>query len=202
MAEPKPSREITLLLRSWSDGHRESQEELWSLLYNELKTMARSALRRQGGKGKIGATSLVHEAFLRLLGNDVDWSDRRHFFAVASRAMRYVLIDEARRQLSSKRRQEVGEGTAFGDAEAPEVANAIESRPEEVMAIHQALGQLGKINPRHEQLVELRYFAGLTVEEAADVLGVTPRTVVRDWRAVRLFLHHALGSQESVALGP
>lgn len=207
MADTQPSREVTLLLRSWSEGHREAQEALWSLLYGELKGMARSALRRQGGKAKLGATSLVHEAFLRLLGNDVDWSDRQHFFAVASRAMRFVLIDEARRQLSDKRRDEVGEGTAFGLDDAPEVADALERRPEEVLAIHQALGKLGKLNPRHEQLVELRYFAGLTVEEAADVLGVTPRTVVRDWRAVKLFLHHALdgassGVSQSTALGP
>jgi RNA polymerase sigma factor (TIGR02999 family) len=120
----------------------------------------------------------------------VDWNDRRHFFAVAARAMRFVLADEARRQLSKKRGE--GETLAF-DAALPEVADPLVHRPEEVLAIHQALTKLAKIQPRHERLVELRYFAGLTVEETAEVLEVTPRTVVRNWKAVRVWLHGELG---------
>ena len=197
MALPRTQNEITLLLQAWHEGGGEVQEELWRLLYDELKGLARSALRRQGNLKK-GPTSLVHEAYLRLLGNEVDWNDRNHFFAVASRAMRYVLIDEARRQLSQKRRAEVTRPRIVDEADPePEVVDPLERRPEEVLAVHQALGRLGKINPRHERMVELRYFAGLSVGETAEVLGVADRTVVRDWRAVRVWLHHTLSASES-----
>ena len=196
MALPRTQKEITLLLQAWHEGGSEVQEELWRLLYDELKGLARSTLRRQSNLKK-GPTSLVHEAYLRLLGNDVDWNDRNHFFAVASRAMRYVLIDEARRQLSQKRRAEVTRPALADDDREPEVVDPLERRPEEVLAVHQALGRLAKINPRHERLVELRYFAGLSVGETAEVLGVADRTVVRDWRAVRIWLHHTLSVADS-----
>ncbi len=182
--------EITRLLHAWKSGNGEAQDKLWQLLYGELKGLARGVLRRQGRGARHQATSLVHKAYLRLLGTEVDWNDRRHFFAVAARAMRFVLADEARRQLSLKRGE--GETLAFDEA-LPEVADPMVHRPEEVLAIHQALTKLAKIQPRHEQLVELRYFAGLTVEETAEVLEVTPRTVVRDWKAVRIWLHGELG---------
>lgn len=182
--------EITRLLQAWKSGDVEGQDKLWQLLYGELKSLARGVLRRQGRGGGHQATSLVHKAYLRLLGTEVDWSDRRHFFAVAARAMRFVLADEARRQLARKR----GSGeTLTLDGTLPEVADPLTRRPEEVLAIHQALAKLAGIQPRHEQLVELRYFAGLSVEETAEVLEVTPRTIVRDWKAVRVWLHGELG---------
>lgn len=190
MAVPETPSEITRLLHAWQEGSAQAQDELWGILYRELKGMARSALRRQGRQGG-GATSLVHLAYLRLLGADVDWTDRSHFFAVASRAMRFVLIDEARRQLTGKRRVKGGDSST-GEPGWIEVADPGGYRPEEVLAVHQALEKLAEINPRHEKLVELRYFAGLSVEETAEVLGVTPRTVVRDWKSVRLWLHHRL----------
>jgi RNA polymerase sigma factor (TIGR02999 family) len=121
----------------------------------------------------------------------VDWTDRRHFFAVAARAMRFVLADEARRQLSQRR----GEGKAVPlDGTLSEVPDPLARRPEEVLAVHQALKKLAELRPRHEQVVELRYFAGLSVEETAEVLSLTPRTVVRDWKAVRVWLHGELAS--------
>jgi len=182
--------EITRLLRAWKGGDGEGQDQLWQLLYGELRSLARGVLRGQGRGSRHQATSLVHKAYLRLLGSDVDWSDRRHFFAVAARAMRFVLADEARRQLAGKRGS--GETLAL-DETVPEVADPLARDPEEVLAIHQALEKLAKIRPRHEQLVELRYFAGLSVEETAEVLEITPRTVVRDWKAVRIWLHGELG---------
>lgn len=190
MQSDKRPDEITRLLHAWKSGSGEGQDQLWQLLYGELKGLARGVLRRQGRGARHQATSLVHKAYLRLLGTDVDWSDRRHFFAVAARAMRFVLADEARRQLARKRgsRETLAlEGTLL------EVADPLTRRPEEVLAIHQALAKLAAIQPRHEQLVELRYFAGLSVEETAEVLEVTPRTVVRDWKAVRVWLHGELG---------
>ncbi len=134
-------------------------------------------------------TSLVHLAYLRLLGNDVEWNDRRHFFAVAARAMRFVLADEARRQLAGKRG--AGQVRSLGEA-LPEVADPLTLRPEEVLGVHQALNKLSEVRPRHAKLVELRYFAGLSVEEAAEILDVTTRTVVRDWKTVRVWLHGEL----------
>jgi RNA polymerase sigma factor (TIGR02999 family) len=181
--------EITRLLHAWKDGSDEAQSELWHLLYSELKGLARGVLRRQGRGARHDATSLVHKAYLRLLGTAVDWNDRRHFFAVAARAMRFVLADEARRQVARKRGD--GETLAF-DGNLPEVADPLAHRPEEVLAVHQALTRLAEIQPRHEQLVELRYFSGLSVEETAEILQVTPRTVVRDWKAVKVWLHGEL----------
>jgi RNA polymerase sigma factor (TIGR02999 family) len=183
--------EITRLLHAWQGGDSSAQAELWPVLYDELKKLARGVLRRQGRGARHQATSLVHKAYLRLLGSDVEWSDRRHFFAVAARAMRFVLVDEARRQLAKKR----GEGeTLTLDGTLPEVADPLAHRPEEVLAVHQALTRLAEIQPRHERLVELRYFAGLSVEETAEILEVTPRTVVRDWKAARIWLHGQLES--------
>jgi RNA polymerase sigma factor (TIGR02999 family) len=191
MQNDKNPGEITRLLHAWKSGDGEAQERLWLILYGELKSLAGGVLRRQG-RGDRGqqATSLVHKAFLRLLGTEVDWNDRHHFFAVAARAMRFVLADEARRQLSKKRDGE----TPTLDGTLPDVADPLTRNPEEVLAVHQALTKLAGIQPRHEKLVELRYFAGLSVEETAEILAVTPRTVVRDWKTVRIWLHGELGN--------
>ena len=191
MQSDTDSGEITRLLRAWKSGDGEGEDKLWQLLYGELKGLARGALRRQGRKERHQATSLVHKAYLRLLGSDVDWQDRHHFFAVAARAMRFVLADEARRQLARKRGD--GETLTF-DGNLPEIADPLAWRPEEVLAVHQALTKLAGLRPRHEKLVELRYFAGLSVEETAEVLDLTPRTVVRDWQAVRIWLHGELAA--------
>jgi RNA polymerase sigma factor (TIGR02999 family) len=191
MACAKEPGEVTRLLHAWQAGSSEAQDELWTVLYSELKGLARSVLRRRGQNVGGQATSLVHKAYLRLLGSEVDWADRRHFFAVAARAMRFVLADEARRQLSKRR----GEGQALPlDGTLSEVPDPLARRPEEVLAVHQALEKLAEIRPRHEQVVELRYFAGLSVEETAEILSLTPRTVVRDWKAVRVWLHGELAS--------
>ncbi len=181
--------EITRLLHAWQDGSSEAQGQLWPILYDELRHLARGVLRRQGRGSRDQATSLVHKAYLRLLGSQVEWSDRRHFFAIAARAMRFVLVDEARRQLSKKR----GEGeTLTLDSPLAQVADPLDHRPEEVLAVHHALAKLAEIRPRHEKLVELRYFSGLSVKETANILEVTPRTVVRDWKTVRVWLHGEL----------
>jgi RNA polymerase sigma factor (TIGR02999 family) len=188
-APPKNSGEITRLLRAWHGGSNEAQDELWPILYDELRKLAGSILRGRGEGAQGQATSLVHKAYLRLLGSDVVWNDRRHFFAVAARAMRFVLVDEARRQLAHKRGD--GETLSLGDA-LPEVADPLAHRPEEILAVHEALTKLSEIRPRQAKLVELRYFAGLSVEETADILEVTTRTVVRDWKTVRIWLHGEL----------
>jgi len=181
---------ITLLLRQCREGSHEAEQELWPVLYRELKILARSVLRGQAGKRRLGTTTLVHEAYLRLLGpaaSTLEWNDRGHFFAVAARAMRFVLVDEARRRLSHKRD---GVDTR---AEIPEDhIDPTGQPPEDVLAVHGALERLAKIHPRYEQLVEMRYFAGLSVDETAEALGVSRPTVVRDWRAARTWLYGEL----------
>ncbi len=186
---PMPrSYEITRLLRAWRGGSDQAQEELWPVIYNQLKTLARSVLRRRFSP-QLGATTLVHEAYLRLAdsSSEVDWNDRGHFFAIAARAMRFVLVDEARRRQAKKRD---GEASA---TELPEDAvDPTSHRPEDVLAVHEALGRLAKINQRYEKLVEARYFAGLSIDETAEALGVSRPTVVRDWRTVRIWLYAEL----------
>ena len=189
---PAAGGDVTRLLSAWRQGSPDAERELWALLYSELKRLARGQLRK--GRKRQGTTSLVHQAYLRLLGSDVEWSDRSHFFAVASRAMRFVLIDEARKQLADKRKAEVDSGPTPETGPILEVSDPTPHQPEELLAVHEALDRLREVNPRHERLVELRYFAGLTVEETAKVLGVTSRTVVRDWRSVRVWLHNALSA--------
>ncbi len=191
MHRPSPY-DITRMLRDWRDGSRQAQEELWPVIYRELKTLARSVLRRGAGAPRLGATTLVHEAYLRLVGSssEVDWNDRSHFFAVAARAMRFVLVDEARRRLAKKREGEEAMTLLPDDA-----ADPTSHRPEDVLAVHQALGRLAEINPRYEKLVEARYFAGLSLDEAAEALDVSRPTVVRDWRAARTWLYGELQRQ-------
>lgn len=181
------SNEITELLRAWSEGDSEARETVWPRLYEELKIVARSVLRRRHqGKGP-STTSLVHDAALRLLNVDIDWNDRHHFYAASARAMRFIVVDETRRRLADKR---------GGDPPAAPLDDAIADpnakKMEEVMAVHQALKRLSRVNQRQEKLVELRYFAGLSVDETAEILGVSVPTVVRDWRAVRTWLQAEL----------
>jgi RNA polymerase sigma factor (TIGR02999 family) len=187
----QPEAEVAELLAAWQGGDAGAPAALWQVLYVELKRLARSVLAARGSSERRGATSLVHDAYLRLVEANVAWSDRGHFFAVAARAMRFVLVDEARRQLTQKR----GSGDpADLEVDAAEVPDPQRHRPEEVLAIHQVLAKLRHTQPRVERLVELRYFADLSVEETAQILGVTTRTVVRDWRSARLWLHRELSA--------
>lgn len=186
----RPS-EITHLLRAG----RDAEPELWPIVYGELKTLARAVLRGRRWAAGPQTTTLVHEAYLRLVGADADdWNDRRHFYAIAARAMRFVLVDDARRRLSGKR----GSGrprVPLSDTLAERVGDDPDLRAEEVLAVHQALDRLAEVNPRHVRLVELRYFSGFTVEETAEALDVSRPTVVRDWRAVKVWLHGVLAEE-------
>lgn len=184
-----PPRDITWLLHAWSAGDESAREALFPIVYGDLKVLARSVRRRQGVLGLRGpeTTTLVQEAALRLLGGEISAHDRHHFFALAAQAMRYVMVDSARRRLAKKRAAE-----ERSDAAPLEHAASVDARAEEVVAIHQALTKLRQVNPRYVQLVELRYFAGFTIEETAEVLSVSPPTVKRDWMAARTWLHTEL----------
>lgn len=184
-----PPGDVTILLRAWSDGDEAAREVLFPIVYAELKTLARSLRRRHGVLGKRGpeTTTLVQEAALRLLGAEFSAHDRHHFFALAAQAMRYVMVDAARRRLAKKRAAE----QEADEAGLEHVATA-DPRAEEILAIHQALSKLRLLHPRYVQLVELRYFAGFTIEETAEVLAVSTPTVKRDWSAARRWLHDEL----------
>lgn len=189
--------EITALLGRWRDGDKGAQEELWPLIYDELRGLARGVYQGHGQHDRQGMTTLVHEAFLRLVDSDSEAADadRGHFFAIAVRAMRFVLVDEARRRLSKKR-----EGDQHATELPVEPADPTQHRPEDILAIHCALEKLSQVHPCYEKLVEARYFAGFSVEETAELLDVSRPTVVRDWRAARTWLWSELHDQPQHAL--
>ena len=190
-----PTGELTTLLHAWRGGDRQAKERVWTIVYDELRQLAHH-MRYGRGRAAAGMTTVVHEAYLRLLGGaDVDWRERGHFYAVAARAMRFVLVDQARRRLAKKRAAEL-------TGEIPEkIVDPSTHAPEDVLAIHQALDRLAKINPRQEKLVELHYFSGLTLDESAEILGVSRRTSMRDWKAVRIWLHGELKMAGGSAAG-
>jgi RNA polymerase sigma factor (TIGR02999 family) len=180
-------RDISGLLRAWSDGDSEAMDALIPLVYDELRRRARIRLAQVGGRA-LSTTSLVHETFLRLTeGSPATWQDRSHFFAVASVAMRHIIVDHARRRLARKR------GGDHAHAELDESVLRIDVRAEELLAVDAALERLKNVDSRLGQLVELHFFGGLSFEEIAEAQAMSARTIRRDWRKARAFLHDVLG---------
>lgn len=181
------SPEITRLLLAWNAGDQAAFDSLLPLVYRELRSLANRYMRRQRPGHTLQTTALVNEAYLRLIDSaQVNWQNRAHFFAVSSQLMRRILVDFARARLSEKRggvAQPVTLDEAF--AYAPE-------RGAELLALDDALNALAALNPRQSQIVELRYFGGLTEEETAEVLKISPRTVRRDWSLARAWLFREL----------
>ena len=179
-----------------------STDELFPLVYQELKRLARSHLRRANGRPTIRTTELVHEAFLRLSkGRGDGWENRAHFFGSASRAMRQVLVAFAKRRGAAKRG---GAGTRLSLADAERAMGslsdgdrALEIELDQILAIDEALHRLDAVNQRLRQVVELRFFGGVPEEEIAAILGVSARTVERDWLKARLFLLRELAGDSS-----
>ncbi len=179
--------EITLLLGQWQAGDQAAEEKLWPILYPELEALASSSLRRVGGSPTLQTTELLNESCLRLLGSsDLGWASRGHFFAFASKVMRRVLVDRARRRQAAKRQ---GETCATPPGK---LADPSSGRVFGVLEIDQALYRLSEISPRSGSLIELRFFGGLSVEEAASALGISKATAVREWRAARAWLYGEL----------
>lgn len=180
--------EVTQLLRAAAQGDPGADDRLFAVVYDELRRLAGSLLRREQSP-TLEPTGLVHEAFLRL-GNrhDISWADRHHFYGVAARAMRRVLVDHARARQRDKR--------AGAVVTLPE-GLAIPSGGEVVVAVDAALQRLAQIDPRRARVVELRWFAGLEVEAVAELLGVGSATVKRDWAAARAWLAHDLAQDQA-----
>ena len=181
---------VTELLRAWGAGESGASDALVELVYTELRKQASQALRREGEGHTLQATALVHEAWLRLDGqHDARWESRTQFLAVAAQMMRRVLVDHARTRRAAKRG---GGGTHVSLSDADNVAAAPDAV--DVIALDDALARLAIMDPRKARLVELRYFAGLSIPEAAAALGVSLATVGREWAVARMWLRRELES--------
>jgi RNA polymerase sigma factor (TIGR02999 family) len=186
MAEP---REITRLLNDLAGGDRRAEGDLIPLVYEELRRIAAGYMRREAGGHTLQTTALVHEAYLRLARpRDDRWENRSHFFAVAAKAMRHILVDHARARDSDKRGGKVLVDTSTLDAPAVTVDS------DRILALDDALGRLAALDERQCRIVELRYFAGMTVEETAEALNLSPRTVKRDWQLAKAWLYGELSA--------
>lgn len=193
MASPGTSAEITRLLKAWGHGDSAALDRLTPLVYERLHRMARTYMRNERPGHTLQATALVNEAFLRLVdARDLDWTDRAHFFAVSARVMRRILVDAARSRAAIKRGGEADRAehsTAINVDELPTPAAEMSAQ---VCALDEALNTLARIDPRRAQVIELRFFGGLTVEETGQVLQISPQTVMRDWRLARAWLAREL----------
>jgi len=182
--------DLTDKLRLAREGDRAALDEVFSAVYDELHRLAKAQRRRWEGNDTIGTTALVHEAYLKLVGHQGDpWADRAHFFAVAARAMRHILVNYA----EARRAQKRGGGAAFVPLD-----DALDSNPvgsdaaEEILALDEALGRLGSVSARQAEVVQARFFAGLSIEETALALDVSPATVKRDWRVASAWLQREI----------
>jgi len=184
-----PSADVTSLLKAWRSGDEQALERLTPLVYEHLRRLGRQLVRKERAGDRKEATSLVHDAFARLVdARTIDWQDRAHFLAVSATIMRRILVDAARARASTKRgggMQRVEHTSALNLDALPGAAT---NRAAEMCALDDALSALAKREPRRAHVVELRYFGGLTVEETADTLGVSPQTVMRDWKLARAWL--------------
>ncbi len=188
----EPPGPITQLLASVGRGDSSARDRLWALIYEQLRTLARQQLADESAGHRRQPTSLVHEAYFRLVGGeDIQWSSRRHFFAAAAQAMRRILIDDARKRRSLKR------GAGQSPAPLLEGARMSDQDPVDVLAIDEALSRLELEDARKAQVVMLRFFGGLTVEECAEALELSPRTVRNEWRFARAWLSAELSKGDS-----
>ena len=185
MADNAPkNRDITRLLIAWSDGRREALDDLMPLVYADLQRLAAGYMRREPAGHALQPTALVHEAYVRLIDQkQVKWRNRAHFFGVAAGMMRRILVDTARKRRAEKRGGGWERVTLSGDEAAANGEADID-----VLDLHEALERLKQFDPQQERIVEFRYFGGLTIEETAEVVGISPATVVREWTIAKAWL--------------
>jgi len=175
---------ITQLLIAWSDGRREALDDLMPMVYADLRRMAAGHMRREAAGHALQPTALVHEAYVRLVDQkQVKWRNRAHFFGVAAGLMRRILVDHARRRRAEKRGGGWERVTLAGDEAATDSHKEID-----VLALDDALERLAQFDPQQERIVELRYFGGLTIDETAEVVGISAATVVREWTIAKAWL--------------
>jgi RNA polymerase sigma factor (TIGR02999 family) len=182
-----PPHEITQLLAEWSEGNQAALDQLYPLVYNELRRLAHGYLRRERKGHTLQTTALINEAYLRLVDQKhVHWANRSHFFGISAQIMRRILIDHARRYDYAKR------GGGAQRISLDEAAIVAKQRGRTLLLLDEALKSLAEIDPRRSQVVELRYFGGLNNEEIAGVLKISENTVMRDWNMARAWLYQEL----------
>ncbi|MDQ1639003.1 MAG: hypothetical protein QOF62_2342 [Pyrinomonadaceae bacterium] len=187
-----PPHEITQLLAEWSEGNQAALDQLYPLVYNELRRLAHGYLRRERKGHTLQTTALINEAYLRLVDQKhVHWANRSHFFGISAQIMRRILIDHARRYDYAKR------GGGAQRISLDEAAIVAKQRGRTLLMLDEALTSLAKIDPRRSQVVELRYFGGLNNEEIAGVLKISENTVMRDWNMARAWLYQELSGSVS-----
>ena len=180
----QPPADVTQLLLQWGKGDASALNQLMPLVYDELRRLARRCLRRERQGHTMQTTTLVHEAYLRLIDQSrVNWQNRAHFFGVAAQIMRRLLVDHARKHNAEKRGQD------FQKLSLDENIDRAVERSAELIALDDALKTLATFDQQKARMVELRYFGGLSIEETADVMGVTPTTIKRHWRLAKAWLH-------------
>jgi RNA polymerase sigma-70 factor, ECF subfamily len=182
-------QQVTQLLVAWGDGDQCARDELMPLVYDELRRMAHKCMNRERAGHTLQTSALLNEAYIRLVDQkNINWQGRSHFFGIAARLMRQILVDYARARQYAKR---------GGDAPRVQLDEAMavsEERAAEVVALDEALKSLAAIDPRQSEIVELRFFGGLSIEETAEVLRVSPGTVMRDWTLAKAWLRRAITS--------
>ena len=184
--KPSPD-EVTRLLLDWSQGDRAALDKLVPLVYDELRRLARHFMRQERVGHTLQTTALVNEAYVRLIDQrSVSWQNRAHFFAVAAQLMRRILVDHARSRRYAKR------GGDARQVSFDEAAIVSRERGAELVAVDDALTDLAARDPRKSQIVELRFFGGLNIEETAEVMGISPTTVQREWRSAKAWLYQAI----------
>lgn len=185
------AEDVTQLLARWSGGDKEALDQLMPLVYGELRRLANYHLMREKPGHTLQSTALVHEAFLRLIDQrNVQWQNRAHFFGVAAQMIRRILVDHARAHQTAKR---------GGGAPTVAIDDALQiskKRDLDVVALDDALNSLATLDPQQGRIVELRFFAGLTIEETAEVIGISPATVKRDWNTAKAWLYRELSRSE------
>jgi RNA polymerase sigma factor (TIGR02999 family) len=181
------SPDITQLLLAWSAGDREALEALTPLVYGELKKIAEGYLRRERADHTLQPTALAHEAYIKLIDQQhVQWRNRAHFYGIAAQAMRRILVDHARARLAGKR----GSGGAVVSLD--EAVDVSDERASQLVALDEALKTLAELDPQNCRVVELKYFGGMTLEETAEVLGISRATVIREWKMAKAWLYGEL----------
>lgn len=176
-------QDVTNLLVRWGSGDRDALDALTPLVYNELRKLAKSYLRRERPDHTLEGTALVHEAYLRLIDQrSIEWRNRNHFYALAAELIRRILVDHARARISNKR------GGASVKLSLDEAIAPADEKDLNLVALDDALKALAEADPEQSRIVELRYFAGLTIEETADIVQVSPATVKREWATAKAFL--------------